>query len=99
MREYRIYRTDMQISWGECRFWQTLVKLSLIKKQQKKNTTINASLTFFHFRMDYPSLYMCKSKRGIKREDGGKVRAFFLFSIFIVIFILRESKCSVCRFH
>lgn len=22
--------------------------------------------------MDYPSLYMCKSKRGIKREDGGK---------------------------
>ncbi|XP_029008240.1 class E basic helix-loop-helix protein 41 isoform X2 [Betta splendens] len=24
--------------------------------------------------VDYPSLYMCKSKRGIKREDGGKVR-------------------------
>lgn len=24
--------------------------------------------------MDYPSLYMCKSKRGIKREDSGKVR-------------------------
>ncbi|KAM7002958.1 class E basic helix-loop-helix protein 41 [Tautogolabrus adspersus] len=22
--------------------------------------------------VDYPSLYMCKSKRGIKREDGGK---------------------------
>ncbi|KAM3869980.1 class E basic helix-loop-helix protein 41 [Diretmus argenteus] len=22
--------------------------------------------------MDYPSLYMCKSKRGMKREDGGK---------------------------
>ncbi|XP_033824446.1 class E basic helix-loop-helix protein 41 [Periophthalmus magnuspinnatus] len=22
--------------------------------------------------MDYPALYMCKSKRGIKREDGGK---------------------------
>ncbi|XP_072290631.1 class E basic helix-loop-helix protein 41 isoform X2 [Eucyclogobius newberryi] len=22
--------------------------------------------------MDYPSLYLCKSKRGIKREDGGK---------------------------
>uniref|UniRef100_A0A3Q3XBC4 Uncharacterized protein n=1 Tax=Mola mola TaxID=94237 RepID=A0A3Q3XBC4_MOLML len=22
--------------------------------------------------MDYPSFYMCKSKRGIKREDGGK---------------------------
>ncbi|MEQ2174028.1 Class E basic helix-loop-helix protein 41 [Goodea atripinnis] len=22
--------------------------------------------------MDFPPLYMCKSKRGIKREDGGK---------------------------
>ena len=84
MREYRIYRTDsswsMQISWGECRFWQTLVKLSLIKKKTTTtHTMINASLTFFSSRMDYPSLYMCKSKRGIKREDGGKVRAFFFF--------------------
>ncbi|KAK0150070.1 Class E basic helix-loop-helix protein 41 [Merluccius polli] len=26
----------------------------------------------FLFRMDYPSLYICKSKRAMKREDGGK---------------------------
>lgn len=30
--------------------------------------------------MDYPSLYMCKSKRGIKREDSGKVRAVVFYS-------------------
>nr|XP_020513421.1 class E basic helix-loop-helix protein 41-like isoform X1 [Labrus bergylta] len=28
--------------------------------------------------VDYPSLYMCKSKRGIKREDGGKQDAYKL---------------------
>lgn len=32
-------------------------------------------------RGDYPTLYMCKSKRGIKREDGGKVRALFFSSV------------------
>lgn len=53
---------------------------------------INASLTFFSSRMDYPSLYMCKSKRGIKREDGGKVRAFFLKIIFLVIFYSKRIE-------
>ncbi|XP_071775058.1 class E basic helix-loop-helix protein 41 isoform X1 [Centroberyx gerrardi] len=28
--------------------------------------------------VDYPSLYMCKSKRGMKREDGGKQDAYKL---------------------
>lgn len=43
-------------------------------------------LRFSHFRMDYPSLYMCKSKRGIKREDGGKVRVLALLFCFVTEF-------------
>ena len=34
---------------------------------------VNTWTFLFHFRVEYSSLYMCKSKRGMKREDG-KVR-------------------------
>lgn len=47
--------------------------------------------TLLCFRMDYPSLYMCKSKRGIKREDGGKVRSVIIISYSL----LRRTKCLV----
>lgn len=77
MKEYHIYRTgsswSAQISWGK-----SFGELAQ-KKNPKTQVNCRGNLVIYqrlsHFRMDYPSLYMCKSKRGIKREDGGKVRA------------------------
>lgn len=91
MKEYHIYRTDSswstQISWGKCFAFGELAQKrgeKQKKKKSKKTKKKTAELLWqpggllresLSFRMDYPSLYMCKSKRGIKREDGAKVGA------------------------
>lgn len=98
-KEYHIYRTgsswSAQISWGKCFAFGELAQINKSINQVNccGNLVIDRRLN--HFRMDYPSLYMCKSKRGIKREDGGKVRVLAL--LFCVVTEFSYFKMRTIR--
>lgn len=89
-KEYHIYRTgsswSAQISWGKCFVFGELAQINKSINQVNCCDSLVIDRILSHFRMDYPSLYMCKSKRGIKREDGGKVRLLALLFCFVTEF-------------